>query len=311
MARPLKTGLDYFPHDTDAWSDDKIEIMRSLFGNDGYAFYFILLEFIYHQGKGIECSSKDTINMLIKRIRVRPAKFNKMLEKSLEISLFDKESFEKNKELKSYAIDHRYNKVVSNRNYMREHRDLLPTNPITNSPQTPESKVKESKVNKTEVVVNTAPNILQSFKKEEEQTPELTVIVKCYESNIGLVTPMIADSLKEISEHFSPEWFERAVKEALNNNVRRLNYITSILERWGRDGLPNERSPSPKDKFKERSEELFKLPDGFITPGTNLNTALEIAEGRKEANKVNFNLICNELDRRGVKYNKKEFNASK
>lgn len=49
MARPLKLGLDYFPHDTDAWNDDKIEAMRVNFGNDGYAFYFIILERIYSQ----------------------------------------------------------------------------------------------------------------------------------------------------------------------------------------------------------------------------------------------------------------------
>lgn len=47
MARPLKLGLDYFPHDTDSVNDEKIEALRMLFGNDGYAFYFILLERIY------------------------------------------------------------------------------------------------------------------------------------------------------------------------------------------------------------------------------------------------------------------------
>jgi hypothetical protein len=47
MAMPLKAGIDYFPHDTDAINDEKIEAMRAEYGNDGYAFYFILLERIY------------------------------------------------------------------------------------------------------------------------------------------------------------------------------------------------------------------------------------------------------------------------
>ena len=47
MARPPKEGLDYFPHDTDAVNDEKIEALRALYGNDGYAFFFILLERIY------------------------------------------------------------------------------------------------------------------------------------------------------------------------------------------------------------------------------------------------------------------------
>jgi hypothetical protein len=49
MARPKKEGMDYFPHDTDAVNDEKIEALRLLYGNDGYAFYFILLERIYVQ----------------------------------------------------------------------------------------------------------------------------------------------------------------------------------------------------------------------------------------------------------------------
>lgn len=46
MARPLKEGMDYFPHDTDASDDEKIEALRAIYGNDGYAFYFILLDLI-------------------------------------------------------------------------------------------------------------------------------------------------------------------------------------------------------------------------------------------------------------------------
>ena len=38
-ARPRKDTFDYFPHDTDAAHDEKIEAMRALYGNDGYAFY--------------------------------------------------------------------------------------------------------------------------------------------------------------------------------------------------------------------------------------------------------------------------------
>lgn len=47
MARPIKEGMDYFPHDTDASSDEKIELLTGIYGNDGYAFYFIMLERIY------------------------------------------------------------------------------------------------------------------------------------------------------------------------------------------------------------------------------------------------------------------------
>ena len=47
MARPLKAGLNYFPHDTDAVNDDKLQSLMALHGAEGYAFYFILLERIF------------------------------------------------------------------------------------------------------------------------------------------------------------------------------------------------------------------------------------------------------------------------
>ena len=40
MARPIKAGVDYFPHDTDAASRKTIFTLESIFGNDGYAFWF-------------------------------------------------------------------------------------------------------------------------------------------------------------------------------------------------------------------------------------------------------------------------------
>ena len=47
MARPQKEGLDYFSHDTYSESDEKIQAMIYLYGNEGYAFYYRLLEHIY------------------------------------------------------------------------------------------------------------------------------------------------------------------------------------------------------------------------------------------------------------------------
>jgi len=46
MARPRKQTVDYFPHDTDACGKKTLTILQSKFGNDGYAFWFKLLELL-------------------------------------------------------------------------------------------------------------------------------------------------------------------------------------------------------------------------------------------------------------------------
>lgn len=64
-------------------------------------------------------------------------------------------------------------------------------------------------------------------------------IFKLYEENIGPLTPLIADSLRDAEETYPEEWIEEAIQIAVANNVRRWNYIDRILSRWqeeGRDG---------------------------------------------------------------------------
>ena len=39
MARPRKDGIDYFPFDTDFFSDKKIRILKSRFGADAILVY--------------------------------------------------------------------------------------------------------------------------------------------------------------------------------------------------------------------------------------------------------------------------------
>ncbi len=83
----------------------------------------------------------------------------------------------------------------------------------------------------------------------EEDLPDVRPnIFALYEDNIGMVTPLIADELKEAENTFSPVWIEDAFREAVNLNRRSWRYIARILERWateGRDG--KDRGDTGKD----------------------------------------------------------------
>jgi DnaD/phage-associated family protein len=71
---------------------------------------------------------------------------------------------------------------------------------------------------------------------EEEFGDQKPNIFKTYEDNIGALSPMLADELKEIEKDYPSGWFEDAVKEALGKNVRNLKYIKAILARWKVEG---------------------------------------------------------------------------
>ena len=67
-------------------------------------------------------------------------------------------------------------------------------------------------------------------------TEELPNIFTLYEENIGMLTPMIAEELKEAEKLYPITWINDAIKEAVNQNKRKWGYISAILERWSAEG---------------------------------------------------------------------------
>lgn len=69
MARPQKATVDYFPHDTQHGST--LFILESRWGNDGYAFWFKLLEALgNHEGHFIDCQKPAEWELLLAKTKV-------------------------------------------------------------------------------------------------------------------------------------------------------------------------------------------------------------------------------------------------
>ena len=66
-----------------------------------------------------------------------------------------------------------------------------------------------------------------------EEPPDIFTL---YEQNIGMLTPIIADELKEAEKLYPKSWLRDAVKEAVALNKRNIRYIMRILERWSTEG---------------------------------------------------------------------------
>ncbi len=61
---------------------------------------------------------------------------------------------------------------------------------------------------------------------------ELPNLFTLYEQNIGPLTPMIADILRDAESTYPASWIEEAMQIAVENNVRKWSYINAILEGW-------------------------------------------------------------------------------
>lgn len=65
-------------------------------------------------------------------------------------------------------------------------------------------------------------------------------IFKLYEDNIGLITPIMADILKEDEEVYPADWIKEAIQMAVARNIRNWKYVQAILSRWHKEGRGNE-----------------------------------------------------------------------
>ena len=77
----------------------------------------------------------------------------------------------------------------------------------------------------------------------DAERPNIFVL---YEQNIGPLTPLIAETLREAEATYPAAWIEEAVRIAVENNVRRWRYVQAILEDWrtkGRDEREDLRQP--------------------------------------------------------------------
>lgn len=97
-----------------------------------------------------------------------------------------------------------------------------------------------------------APNL------EPVDRPSLLTL---YEQNIGLITPMLIDELREAEAAYPPEWIEAAMREAVRANARSWRYIRKVLERWAAHGRQDasDRRERPIDIEKYTSGQLGHL----------------------------------------------------
>ena len=71
---------------------------------------------------------------------------------------------------------------------------------------------------------------------QAQPVPDQPNIFKLYEENIGVITPIIADSLKDLEASYDPEMIAAAVQTAVKNNARSLRYIEVVLQNWQEEG---------------------------------------------------------------------------
>jgi len=232
----------FFSHDANALTDTKILNMRADYGLEGYGLFWAIIEQLrceenyslprnkntYRAIKmntntsidvgdyiddcigeyGLFEASEDGMSFYSNSLKRRMAIKD---EKKMRRSVAGKKGAEKRwNESNNSAEDS--NTIKNNNNAIKEDSNAItkPSKKMANDSKVKESIRKESKV-KEKKVESSAANWISE-----------------YESNIGLITPMIVEAID--SYELSDEVVIEAIKEAVKSGVRMPKYICRILE---------------------------------------------------------------------------------
>ena len=93
MARPKKQKVEYFPHFVS--SGRTIFILENNYGNDGYAFWFKLLEILGDsEGHYYDCNNAANWQFLLAKTKVSEVSAEKIINTLIELEQIDKELWE-------------------------------------------------------------------------------------------------------------------------------------------------------------------------------------------------------------------------
>ena len=86
-------------------------------------------------------------------------------------------------------------------------------------------------------------SLQDNTKQDKDNTKDSSYIFSLYEQEIGLLTPLIAEQIKDWVDNHPQNWIEEAIKISVESNKRNVRYINGILKNWRTDGRDSKKIP--------------------------------------------------------------------
>lgn len=266
--RPKSDTVEFFPHY--ATSGKTLFILESKFGNDGYAFWFKLLELLCQQeGHYYDFSIDSSWEFLIARARVGTERAVDILHLLAEAGAIDKELYTVGIIWVQHLVDNlapvyekRGRKPPERPNVKYPNRNnksiSVPENAIsgpgnTAQPVFPSQKIELSRISVPE---NTQSRVEESRVEESRVIPPIVPLegdgaAAVFTKYFGeeKITDGLKIELKRLGSAYPPDWIEEAFREAVcqHPDKRHLKYVKGILRRMAREA--SEREKQDKQSF--------------------------------------------------------------
>lgn len=253
MARPINKGLDYFPLDTDIDQDDKIALVESDFGVEGFGIVIKLLMKAYSNGYFYEWGEKEQ-KLFVRRVNVDINTLSAVVNACIRWGVFDRHIFERFEVLTSRGIQKRYLEATTRRkdvelyeeyillskteiakysnvvivniedHSLGEDVDIYPHSNDQMLTKTTQSKVKESKGKKS---------------KAEESIAAAPAVVNAhlfYQENFGMQNPTVMQTIEFWIEDLNEELVIEAMRRAAIDQ-KGFRYAEGIMKNWDKKNI--------------------------------------------------------------------------
>lgn len=276
MARPIKSGLDYFPHDVGLFADRKFRPLRKRYGYLAPMVYVVILELIYGD-KGYYLDYSDSESVLLDIEERLSGKYQPEAE-TLELLICDlvaqgllsHDHFER-QILTSKRIQVSYYKATVDRKevfvdpdiWILDAEEMLKhskRHPLLNSMGISASdgvNRSNNSINRSNNSVNRSNNPQSKVKEskakqskaEESKVPgkagtfapspivEIETLLALIRDNICPVTSLIRSDILDWLRHMDSACVEYAIVEAARSGAKSTKYIYTVLQRLLDDGI--------------------------------------------------------------------------
>ena len=188
MARPTKTGIDYFT--VDVQLEDKVKLIEAKYKLEGFGLWIKLLKKIYQHNYYIKWNEERAL-LFSNEVNVDINLLNDFIKDCLQWGIFNKKLYNKYNILTSRGIQKRYFEATKRRNEVEVDKDFLLVNKVNEhdnfvfvnnnskkendneQSKVKESKGKESKENSTYPALSKLPRKSDNHRKYPDKFEKL------------------------------------------------------------------------------------------------------------------------------------------
>ena len=251
---PHIKDIYYFSHDSNASRDPKILEMRSVYGAEGYGWYWMIIEHLREQpGYKLKISPNAIAMHLQCNVDAAVKYLSDCIEK---FELFESDgdyfwsgSLIRRMDVVEEKSDKARKAAAARWGKKNKDADAMQTQCGRNAMKLNEIKLKESK--------STPPIVLPAHEQKEDDdgnSNNLKNIYKAFSSNIHPITPMEADGLgKWLEDGMEPAVIIWAIKQAVEYGARTTKYINSILTNLYTEGITTLAGAEARERDRQQA----------------------------------------------------------